>query len=61
MSTYPSPCDKCQMEQLYCGCCSRYRTCDKWKTWFLWHWKRFNAYAVAHGLTIEEIKYGDES
>lgn len=61
MSAYPSPCDKCPMDAQYCGCCSNYRTCDKWRAWFLWYWKRFNAYAVAHGLKIEEIKYGDES
>lgn len=57
MSLY-NPCDICPVVEL----CANTQGCATWKAWFLAEWGKFNNYARAHGLEIEELKQdGNES
>lgn len=58
-----SPCTLCPKESNPCFiCCDGKPGCADWQAWFLAEWKKFNDYALAHGLTIERlVQYGDES
>lgn len=46
---FPSPCLKCDAVADPDKCTS-YRTCNAYKTWVCWWWKRFNALARKHGI-----------
>lgn len=41
MARYPSPCDKCKLKDN----CTRYRTCQPWKTRYLYRQAQINAFA----------------
>lgn len=50
-----NPCETCPIIDK----CGTPQGCYKWRTWFLHEWKKFNNYALAHGLEIEELKQDD--
>lgn len=53
-----NPCNICPVVEL----CASTQGCATWKAWFLAEWGKFNNYARAHGLEIEELKQdGNES
>lgn len=53
-----SPCDVCPKKRT----CYALSGCVAWKAWSLAEWDKFNNYARAHGLEIEELKQdGNES